>query len=114
MSIYAIRIAVNYFLSVTARLKKGHAVESDSRLHELKRRTEVMPSMAVRGDRKLGAVGCRGASWSEQLDCKELRGALGSARNRENPRFLDIVYQFFFTDYSIVYAGTFNMPTSYQ
>ena len=59
--------------------------------------------MAARGDRKLGAIGCRGASWSEQLDGKELRGALGSARNGEEPRFLDIAYQFFFTDHSLVY-----------
>ena len=38
-----------------------------------------MPLKAARGDRKLEANGCRGASWSEQLDGKELRGALGSA-----------------------------------
>ena len=30
-----------------------------------------------------GAIGCRGASWSEQLDGKELRGALGSAIGTE-------------------------------
>ena len=29
--------------------------------------------MAARGYWKLGAIGCRGASWSEQLDGKELR-----------------------------------------
>ena len=38
---------------------------------------KCMSSRAARGDRKLGANGCRGASWSEQLDGKELRGALG-------------------------------------
>ena len=53
------------------------------RLHELKGRTEVMPSMAAQGDRKLGAIGCRGASWSEQLDDNELRGVLGSAIGTE-------------------------------
>ena len=42
-----------------------------------------MPSMAARGDRKLGAIGCRGASWSEQLDDKELRRMLGSAIGTE-------------------------------
>ena len=41
--------------------------------------------MAARDDRKLGAIGCRGEAWSEQLDGKELRGELGSARNREDP-----------------------------
>ena len=37
-----------------------------------------MQSRADRGDRKLGANSCRGASCSEQLDGKELRGALGA------------------------------------
>ena len=40
--------------------------------------------MAARGYWKLGAIGCRGASWSEQLDGKELRG--------EDSRFLETVY----------------------
>ena len=39
--------------------------------------------MAARGYWKLGAVDCQGASWSEQLDDKELRGALGSAIGTE-------------------------------
>ena len=42
-----------------------------------------MPSKAARGYWKLGAIGCRGASWSEQLDDKELRGALVSAIRAE-------------------------------
>ena len=42
-----------------------------------------MPSMAARGYWKLGAIGCRGASWSEQLDDKEFRGALESAIGTE-------------------------------
>ena len=50
-----------------------------SRLQELKKRTEVMPSMAARGYWKLEVIDCQGASWSEQLDGKELREALGSA-----------------------------------
>ena len=33
---------------------------------------------------KQGAIGCRGASWSEQLDDKELHGALGSAIEAKN------------------------------
>ena len=69
-----------------------------------------MPCQAVRagntdrGDRKSGANGCRGASWSEELDGKQLCGALGGKRNwsREDPRFLDIVYPSFFTDHSVV------------
>ena len=56
-------------------VQKRYAVEGGSRLKELKGRTEVMPSMAARGYWKLGAIGCRGASWSEQLDGKQLRGA---------------------------------------
>ena len=42
-----------------------------------------MPSRAARGDRKLGADGCRGTSWSKELDDKELRGALGGERDLE-------------------------------
>ena len=38
---------------------------------------------AVRGDRKSGVNGCWGTSWSEELDGKELRGALGGKRNLE-------------------------------
>ena len=44
---------------------------------------EGMPSKMAQGDWKLGAIACRGASWSEQLDDKELRGALGSAIGAE-------------------------------
>ena len=58
-------------------------------IKELKGRTEVMPSMAARSYRMSGANGCRGASWSEQVDGKELRGAHGYEhdRNREIPVF---------------------------
>ena len=47
-----------------------------------------MPCLAMgagreaRGDRKSGMDGCRGASWSEELDGKELRGALGGERDQ--------------------------------
>ena len=37
----------------------------------------------ARGDRKSGANGCQGASWSEELDGKDLHGALGGERNLE-------------------------------
>ena len=53
--------------------------------------------MAARGYRKLGAIGCRKGSWSEQLDGKELRG--------EDSRFLDTVYMAslpFFNYYIVV------------
>ena len=36
---------------------------------------------ATRGDRKLGANDYQGASWNEELDGEELRGAPGSERN---------------------------------
>ena len=42
---------------------KNHAIEGNSRLQE--GRTEVVQSMVARGDRKLRANDCRGASWSE-------------------------------------------------
>ena len=45
------------------------------------RQAKGMPSRAARGDRELGAIDCRGASWSEEIDGKELRGALGGKRN---------------------------------
>ena len=49
---------------------------------------KVTPSMAARGYWKLRAIGCRGASWSEQVDGKELRRALESAIGTErNPVF---------------------------
>ena len=40
--------------------------------------------MATRDYWKLGAIGCRGASRSKQLDNKELRAALGSAIGAKN------------------------------
>ena len=44
---------------------------------------EVMPSRAARDYKISGAIGCRGASWSEQLDGRELHGALGSVIGTE-------------------------------
>ena len=44
---------------------KSHGIEGGSRIQE--GRTEVMLSKAARGDRKLDANGCRGASWSKEL-----------------------------------------------
>ena len=42
-----------------------------------------MPSKAARGQWKLDADGCRGTSWSKELDDKEFRGALGGERDLE-------------------------------
>ena len=42
-----------------------------------------MSLRATPGYWKLRAIGCRGASWSEQPDDKEVRGAPGSARGSE-------------------------------
>ena len=47
---------------------KSLAVEGGSKLHELEGRTEVTPSRRLEVIGRLGAIGCRGASWSEQLD----------------------------------------------
>ena len=68
---YAVRIAVNSWF-LTARPALNMPCQAKG-----------MPPRAARGDRKLGAIGCRGASWSEQLDGKELRGALGDERYKE-------------------------------
>ena len=48
--------------------EKSLAVEGGARLHELEGRTEVTPSKRLEVIGRLGAIGCRGASWSEQLD----------------------------------------------
>ena len=47
---------------------------------------KVMPSRAARGNRMTGGIGCRGASWSEELDGKELCAALGGERDQEPRR----------------------------
>ena len=41
-----------------------------------------MSSRTTRGYWKLGAVGCRGASWSKELDDEELHGAPGAREDR--------------------------------
>ena len=40
-----------------------------------------------------GAIGCRGGSWSKELEGMELRGAFGGERDQEprGSRFLDTV-----------------------
>ena len=58
---------------------KGMPSRAARGLHELKGRTEIIPSMAARGQWKLGAIRCRGASWREQLD----------GNSAEDSRFLD-------------------------
>ena len=49
-----------------------------------------MSSRTTRGDWKLGAIGCRGASWSKELDGKEPHGAPKRVRGSKNSRALDI------------------------
>ena len=43
---------------------------------------EGVSSRMTRGYWKLGVIGCRGASWSEELDDKELHGAPGAREDR--------------------------------
>ena len=72
--VYAVRIAVNRFFLRSGWFEMPYQAMGTGR--------------AARGGRKSGADGCRGASWSEELDGKELRGALGGKRNlkpRESP-----------------------------
>ena len=65
-----------------------------------------MPARAAQGFRMSGVTGCWGTSWSEQLDGKELRGALGSAIGTEwihrLPNTVDVVSPSFFVYYSAV------------
>ena len=78
------------------------SIAGSSRLEELKGRTEVMPSLVARGYWKLGVIGCRGASWSEQLDGKEHRGALGSAIGTEK-------IPVFWTRLQLLHCGMLNL-----
>ena len=58
---------------------------------------EGMSSRTTRGYWKLGAIGCRGASWSKELDDKEPHGAPRSVRGSRNSRVLNtIAYSCFF------------------
>ena len=50
-----------------------------------------MSSRTTRGYWKLEAIGCRGASWSKELDDKEPHGAPRSVRGSENSRVLDTI-----------------------
>ena len=53
------------------------AVEGGLGLYELEGGIEVTSSKATGGDWKLGANGCRGASWSKECSvaaCRQLRG----------------------------------------
>ena len=58
-----------------------------------------MSSRTIRSYWKLGAVGCRGASWSKELDDKEPHGAPRSVRGSEDSHVLDIIaYSYLFFD----------------
>ena len=48
-----------------------------------------MSSRTTRGDWKLGAIGCRGASWSKELDGKEPHVAPKSVRGSNGSRARD-------------------------
>ena len=50
-----------------------------------------MSLRTTRGYWKLGAIGCRRASWSEELDDKEPHGAPRSVRGSENSRVMDTI-----------------------
>ena len=65
--IYAVRIAVNRFFLRSGWFEMPCLVMGAGR--------------AAGGDRKSGAVGSQGASWGEELDGKEIRGALGGERD---------------------------------
>ena len=48
---------------------------------------------AARGDRKSGANGCQGASWSEERNGKKLRGALGGGLDLKPRGYLFSVHR---------------------
>ena len=50
-----------------------------------------MSSRTTRGYWKLGAIGCRGASWSKELDDKEPHGTPRSVRGSKNSRVLNTI-----------------------
>ena len=50
-----------------------------------------MSSRTIRGYWKLRAIGCRGASWSKELDDKEPHEAPRSVRGSKNSRVLDTI-----------------------
>ena len=55
----------------------GHFADSEARPVLTPCQNEGVSSRTTRGYWKLGAIGCRGASWSEELDDKELHEAPG-------------------------------------
>ena len=57
-----------------------------------------MSSRTTRGDWKLGAIGCRGASWSKELDDREPHRAPKSVRGSKNSRALDTTAYFSFSE----------------
>ena len=65
---------------------------------------EGVSSRTTRGYWKLGAIGCRGASWSKELDDKEPHGALRSVRGSENSRVLDTPARASLICYTVGYA----------
>ena len=60
----------------------GQFVDSEARPVFTPCQDEDMSSRTTRGYWKLGTIGCRGASWSEELEDKELQGAPGAREDR--------------------------------
>ena len=52
---------------------------------------EGMSSRTTRGYWNLGAIGCRGASWSKELDDEEPHGAPRSVKGSKSSRALDSI-----------------------
>ena len=60
----------------------GQFADSEARPVLTPRQDEGMSSRTTRGCWKLGAISCLEASWSEELDDKELHGAPGAREDR--------------------------------
>ena len=60
----------------------GHFADSEARPVLTPCQDEGVSSRMTRGYWELGAVGCRGASWSKVVDDKELHGAPRARENR--------------------------------
>ena len=60
----------------------GQLADSEARPVLTPCQDEGMSSRTTRGYWRLGAIGCRGASWSEELVDKELHGEPGAREDR--------------------------------
>ena len=59
-------------------VQSGQFADSEARPVLTPCQDEGVSSRTIRGYWKIGAIGCRGASWNEELDNKKLHGSPGA------------------------------------